>query len=217
MSLQTIKEDLLYRLLPEGVLSLDQRGLMRALIGGYQERVSDLRSYVSKFELLYDPSAEFPETGNANVLEVVYTTEDGVQATRTLPVVYETPLPTNYADVGDGTYTNTGTWSDAAIEWAANQLGIPLNWTETGNVTTVRSVRTFQSAGTAPVGPVENVYSVVKVTLKNDPLKSVDINTLYYLAATVGAVLYKTPTEDPTVSVAEQRRVLYGYFPRLKI
>lgn len=185
MSLQTIKEDLLYRLLPEGVLTLDQRGLMRALIGGYQERVADLRSYASKFELLYDPSADFPETGKDNVIQVSYVTEDSAQATRSLPVVYSTPLPTNYTSVGDGTY-GSGLWSNAAIEWVSSETDIP-------------------------------VTSIDRVELTNDPLKTVDVNTLYYLAATVGAVLYKTPTTDPAVSLAEQRRVLYGYFPRLKI
>lgn len=186
MSLQTIKEDFLYRLLPEGVLNLDQRGLMRALIGGYQERMSDLRSYASKFELLYSPAASFPETGKDNVVEVSFLAEDGTPATRTLPIGLDTPLPTNYSEVGDGTYTGTDTWSDAAIEWASIETGIP-------------------------------VESISKVAVTHDPLKSVDVNTLYYLAATVGAVLYKTPTTDPEVSMAEQRRVLYGYFPRLKI
>lgn len=52
MSLQNLTEDALYGLLPEGIISLDQQGLIQAVVGGYQDRIDDLRSYTSKLELL---------------------------------------------------------------------------------------------------------------------------------------------------------------------
>jgi hypothetical protein len=143
-----------------------------------QERISDLRSYVSKFELLYDPSAQFPETDVDNCVIVAYFTDEGVATTRSLPIVYSTPLPANYDTPAE--------WDAAILEWVCTETELEAS-------------------------------KVSSVTLDNDPLKSVDTNTLQYLAATVGAVLYKTPTTDPALSLAEQRRVLYGYFPRLKI
>jgi uncharacterized protein YjiK len=186
MSLQTLREDFLYRLLPEGVLDLDQRKLLRALVGGYQDRVADLRAYAAKFELLYDATAPFPETGQVNALKVTLLV-DGLKVTRYLPLTPQTPKPQNYNEAGDGTPESPAeSWSSAAITWAANELGV-------------------------------TKADVLKVELVHDPLTSVDTATLQYLAETVGAVLYTPATKDPANALAEQRRVLYTYFPRLKL
>lgn len=64
MSLQNLVEDFLYDLLPEGLISLDEQGLIQAVVGGYQDRVDDIRSYTSKLELLITGNG-VPEVDNA--------------------------------------------------------------------------------------------------------------------------------------------------------
>ena len=64
MSLQNLVEDFLYDLLPEGIITLDEQGLIQAVVGGYQDRVDDIRSYTSKLEVLITGNG-VPETDNA--------------------------------------------------------------------------------------------------------------------------------------------------------
>jgi hypothetical protein len=118
MSLQTLKEDYLYALIPQGILDMDQRGIMRAVCGGYQDRIDDLRSYAGKFELLLAPSQEFPETQTDNVVLVTYRQQDqGTIVPRAVLVDSTTPDPVNYATAQE--------WQDAAKLWVQGLTEIP--------------------------------------------------------------------------------------------
>jgi hypothetical protein len=87
---QTIPEQFLYRLLPQGVVNLDTRKLIEAVMGGYQDRISDLRSYASKLNELVKPDAELPELG-FNVVLVTFEGPVGQIITRSLDILPSTP------------------------------------------------------------------------------------------------------------------------------
>jgi hypothetical protein len=95
VSLQNLVEDFLYDLLPEGIITLDERGLIQAVVGGYQDRVDDLRSYTSKFELLITGDG-VPETDNSgdpinNVVLCQIRSPQGKVYNRSLDFTDETP------------------------------------------------------------------------------------------------------------------------------
>lgn len=106
MAINNLSEDFLYEKLPAGLIELDERGLIQAVVGGYQQRVEDLRSYAKKLQDFYDPTA-FPETGNNAVL-VDLESAQGKAYTRSLDITLETPP--------DGT--------TALTRWAAQQLNL---------------------------------------------------------------------------------------------
>jgi len=167
--LQALPEDFLYtKLLPEGVLTVDERGLLQAILGGYQDRVGDLRAYASKYELFFQTSG-LPEEGS-NVVLVTFTSDQGKLVTRSLDIQGDTP-PADQAV--------------ALRAWAVAQAGVSDD--------VVQSVE----------------YGV-------DLLRLVDANTLTYLAATVGAVLYETAAQSGSVT-SNQQKILETWFPRLKI
>ncbi len=56
--LPNLKEQHLYSLIPPLVADLDTRGLMQAVLGGFQDRISDLRSYVGRYPDLINPAPE---------------------------------------------------------------------------------------------------------------------------------------------------------------
>jgi hypothetical protein len=103
----TIPENYLYALLPQGVIDLDKKKLIEAVIGGYQDRVSDLRSYINAFGELIQPDADLPQFG-FNVILVKFSGSVGQVITRSLDLLPDTP-PLD--DV------------DALTAWAVTQLG----------------------------------------------------------------------------------------------
>ena len=163
--LQNLPEDFLYqKLLPEGVISVDEHQLIQAIIGGYQDRLGDLRSFAGRFELFFDSS------GIANDTVIVVFNHGGKVVTRSLDIQPDTPPASEPV---------------ALRAWAVKELGIEDSL-------------------------VENVeYGV-------DLLKVTDANTLAYLAATVGAVLYETVAQSGSVT-SNQQKILETWFPRLKI
>jgi hypothetical protein len=166
MSLQNLKEQHLYSLLPEGIVQVDEKGLIAAFIGGVQDRLEDLRSYAKKYEVFFDTAGI--EESNIVVL-VTFQTDYGKVVTRTLDVEDDTPI-------AEGAALTT---------WAAAQMDVD------------ESLITSCVFGT-------------------DLLRYVDINTLQYIAANVGAVLY-TSASQPGTEKLNQQRILDSYFPRLKI
>jgi hypothetical protein len=95
MSLQNLKEDQLYSLLPEGILSLDEQKLIQSVVGGFQDRVDDLRAYTSKLELLLIGQG-LPETdslGQAvpNAVIAVVQSPSGKVYNRSLEIHDDTP------------------------------------------------------------------------------------------------------------------------------
>lgn len=166
MSLQNLKEAFLFDLLPEGIVNLDERGLLEAVIGGIQDRAEDLRSYAKKYELFFDTSNTI---NNNRVVLVTFSTRYGKVVTRTLDIQHDTPS-------AEG---------DSLVTWAAGQMGV-------------------------------DESSISSCVFGEDLLRYVDINTLQYIAANVGAVLYTTAAQSGE-AVTNQQRILDSYFPRLKI
>ena len=166
MSLQNLKESYLYNLLPAGVLELDEKGLLAAVIGGVQDRLEDLRSYARRYELFFDTSG----LGSANtVVLATYGTTYGKSVTRSLDLQHDTP-------------SSEGAELTA---WAAAQMDI-------------------------------DASAITSCVFGEDLLRFVDINTLQYIAANVGAVLHSTAAQSGTEQI-NQQRILDSYFPRLKI
>jgi hypothetical protein len=115
VSLQNLVEDYLYDLLPEGIITLDEQGLIQAVVGGYQDRVDDLRSYVSKFELLVTGNG-VPETDSAgnpvnNAVLCQVQSPQGKVYNRSLEFTSDTP--------------ENGT--EELLTWAAAQLQLDEN------------------------------------------------------------------------------------------
>ena len=105
MSLINLPENYLYQRLPAGLIQLDERALIQAVVGGYQDRLDDLRSYSKKFQLFFSPVG-LPETG-PNVVFVDFTTSQGKVVTRSLDITTTTP-----------------TDADSMLTWAAGELGV---------------------------------------------------------------------------------------------
>jgi len=109
VSIGNLIEGLLYNKLPNAVVTGDENGLVSAVIGGFQDRLSDLRSYTKKMGDFWTPGT-LPETGNNAVL-VDITGQWGTVYTRSLDIDPSTPP--------DGSpYLST---------WAASQLGLTLS------------------------------------------------------------------------------------------
>jgi hypothetical protein len=103
---QNIPEQYLYRLLPQGVVNLDTRKLIEAVVGGYQDRISDLRSYASNLNELVKPDAQLPQLG-FNVVLATFEGPVGQIITRSLN------FQPNMPDLDD---------TEALTQWAADQL-----------------------------------------------------------------------------------------------
>lgn len=164
MSLQNLPEDALFQKLPEGLIDLDEQSILRALCGGIQDRIEDIRSYAKKFEVLFTADG----TTNTVVL-VTFETAYGKSVVRSL-------------DIQDSTPEEEGTLLTA---WASDQLGL-------------------------------DVSQITSCVFGEDLLRYVDVNTLQYLASTIGAVLYQTAAQAGDATVNKQK-ILNSYFPRLKI
>lgn len=108
LPVSSIPEEYLYQLLPQGVIDLDKRKLMEAVLGGYQDRVSDLRSYVNAISELATPDAQFPQL-TFNVILVRFTGPAGQVITRSLDILPSTP---SLDDV------------DGLTAWASGQTGL---------------------------------------------------------------------------------------------
>lgn len=103
MSLQNLKEDQLYQLLPSGIIDIDEQNILRALIGGVQDRLEDIRSYARKFEFFFTA-----QPVNNTCVIVQFDTAYGKTVTRSL-------------DIQDTTPSVEGIDLTA---WAVDQLGI---------------------------------------------------------------------------------------------
>jgi hypothetical protein len=167
--IQNLTEDFLYQRLPEGLVALDERGLIQAVVGAYQDRLEDLRSYSKKLELLFQTTG-LPETGD-NVVLVDIQSPKGKVYTRSLDLQSDTP--------------NEGT--AALTTWVLEQLGGEVI---ADNVSNIRYGR--------------------------DLLRLVDANTLDYLSATIGAVLYQSSALTNAEQTTANQQILQTYFPRLK-
>lgn len=106
MALYNIPEDYLYQKLPEGLILPEFRGLVQALLGGFQDLVSELRGSTSTFLDFYDPR-KAPEIFLPEFVVVFYTEEGG---------------QTNARIVQNESYD-----SGAPEAWAAAQLGLDVD------------------------------------------------------------------------------------------
>lgn len=128
--IQNLTEDFLYERLPEGLVELDERGLIQAVVGGYQDRLEDLRSYSKKLELLFQTSG-LPETGD-NVVLVDIQSEQGKVYTRSLDIESDTPE--------EGTA--------ALTTWVLDQLGEAVNADNVSNIRYGRDLLRLVDANT---------------------------------------------------------------------
>lgn len=104
---RNLPESYLYDRLPDAVVSLDERGLVAAVVGGMQDRLDDLRSYSRKLEYLLDPS-RLPDPEN-NVVLAELLSGQGVVYTRSLDFQSDTPAAEDAAGL---------------TRWVAAQLGV---------------------------------------------------------------------------------------------
>lgn len=106
-SLQNLSEGFVYDRLPSAVISFDERGLIAAVLGGFQDRLEDLRSYGRKMESFYETDV-LPD-GEFNVVLVDVTSDQGIVYTRSLEFTDDVPADST-ADL---------------LTWAAIQLSLP--------------------------------------------------------------------------------------------
>jgi hypothetical protein len=107
-SIANLSERFLYDRLPIGLIDLDERGLIAAVIGGIQDRFDDLRAFGDNLSFLFSP-AVLPQQG-PNVVLVQLTSDQGKAYTRSLNIDNTTPPSTSAATV--------------LIDWAASELGV---------------------------------------------------------------------------------------------
>ena len=101
--LANLPENLLYQDLPKFIVDLDTRRLIQAVVGGFQDRVADLRSTAGWFENLNSP-----QPAPLTCVFATYVGDAGNLITRTLDVLPGTP-------VNDPV---------ALLAWAAGQMGV---------------------------------------------------------------------------------------------
>ncbi len=106
MPLNNLKENFLYNLIPENVRIQDIKKLIEAVVGGYQERVKDLRSYIGQINEIYDPNNDI--SIDRPVVNLTYTNDVGINITTPLEVQGDTPK----------------TEGDDLDTWAINEAGI---------------------------------------------------------------------------------------------
>lgn len=105
-SLKNLPDGFLFQLVPPLVANLDTRGLLEAVVGGLQDRVADLRSYVARYPDLIDP-----DPAPFKVVLVQYQTQPGGN---TVPVTLEVDSSTPDDD-------------SKLVAWAADQLEIDVS------------------------------------------------------------------------------------------
>jgi hypothetical protein len=163
--LANLPESYLYDDLPQFIVDLDVRKLIQAVVGGYQDRIADLRSLVGWFENLNQP-APAPLT----CVFATYVGDAGNLITRTLDVLPDTPVDDPVA----------------LLAWAAAQMDV-------------------------------DPSQVTAVTVGTDLLRQVGVDTVQFLARSLGATLYSGPATDTAAeAAARQQRAMATYFPRLK-
>jgi len=168
-SLPNLPEDYLLDKIPEGIVGEDVRRLMAAVVGGYQDRVSDARAVANAVGNSYTPALASPQTEADTTVEVVYTGPVGETVRRVLDVTPETPSDTT-----------------ALRAWAVAECAIEDS-------------------------------AVVSVTTGSEGLRTVTVQTLDWLAATLGAYLAANPLLSAAQQQAEKRKQIAAFFPRLKI
>jgi hypothetical protein len=104
--IQNLPEGFLYDRLPNAIITGDERGLVEAVVSGFQDRLEDFRSYARKIGAFYTPGV-LPDT-SPNAILVTLTSDQGVTFTRSLDVQSDTPV-TNGA---------------ALTAWAIQQLNV---------------------------------------------------------------------------------------------
>ena len=109
--MQTLPEDFLFNLLPKVVQEADTRGLTRALLGGFQDRLSDLRVALRHVSDLW--SSGDPVNGS-DVLLVRFQTTNGVQVARSIVIDENVPSSVLVALAG----------GQSVATWAAGVLGV---------------------------------------------------------------------------------------------
>jgi hypothetical protein len=105
VAIGNLSENFLYNRLPEARIKEDEQGLICAVLGGFQDRLEDVRSYAKKLSDFWVPGA-LPDGPNNAVL-VDLTSNPGKSYTRSLDIQGDTPA------------------SDPQLTlWAAKQLGL---------------------------------------------------------------------------------------------
>jgi hypothetical protein len=218
LTLNTISEDFLYERLPQGVIEEDARNVIKAVCGGLQDRVEDLRTFSSHITDLMNPRSNLPEVKD-NALAVIY---QGQSETGTITRNVDSDLLANLTKVHSGevqediTYAVLGGTGVVynSVTYVNGDLFIGVE--DVGDYTT--------KDGTEQVYAKNDLYSlilgkidvdeklVVKIKLVTDVLRLVSASTLQHLADTIGAVLYGTAS-----STEDFQRILTSYFPRLKV
>jgi len=229
MPLSNLPEDYLYDKIPDGVVAEDERRLLQALVGGYQDRLCDLRYYTGRVLDFFNPDKSAPDTAeDPPTYEVVFKAEYTSKSTVRVVDIQDN-TPDNVLIVN---YRNTqGTQSSVEVpvtegapsrevsylveQWAAAQASI-----DPSKVLYVEDpLRTWISQA---IGV--QAARITKITLQADPHRYITVDTLTRLAQSLGANLYTTElrvSDDDPEAAAKTRKIrqeiLEGYFPRLKI
>lgn len=88
-TIRNLPENYLYERLPASLVDLDERGLIQAVLGGYNDRLDDIRSYAKNLQRVLEPGA-LPQVGN-NVVLCDLVGPKGKVYTRSLDIHDETP------------------------------------------------------------------------------------------------------------------------------
>lgn len=229
MALSNLNERFLYALLPSAVVATDSRAFLDAVLGGLQDRICDFRSQASQLNDLIDPSAV--HGSYLSSLVVVYTS--GVdQLTSTLNFNSVAP-PLGNLSLGDFAAQTLGIDPSNIISVAYSaDSGSGLTLFNTVQITYVgpQGNQIARSLDIDPTTPLDDAgltswavaqcnldpdVNVVSVVYGTDVLRQVDANTIQLLASTVGASVYRSL--GSTNPIEDARRVVEGYFPRLRV
>jgi hypothetical protein len=112
--IENLKYEFLYRRLPEGVINLDERGLIAAVVGGFSARLEDLRSYSKKLNLFFSVYG-LPDPEN-NVVTVTLTSPQGVVYKHSLDITEDTPESTSTAGLRN--------WAGLQLGLSDDQMGL---------------------------------------------------------------------------------------------
>lgn len=211
-----LPEDFLYRLLPPGVSDEDKNGVLRALVGGFQDSIEDVRYRTGRLGQLLEPGAELPEQG-LNRLAVRYSADggggkngsltrlvDSAQLFAAVPRIKPTEIKANrrYA-VLNGTVSYDGSEYKSGTTFTANEAAP--SYAGSGFVCEWGSLLTFVEQH-LELDP----QLVLQLELVTDQRGLLKVWSLPYLAASLGAQLHGD-------DIALQRLAVQTHLPRLKI
>ena len=114
-ALTTFTEDFHLNLLPKVIQEVDEKGYIRAVVGGWQDRIEELRALVDQYSAFLEPMVD--QAAVPNTLVFTFTSTDGKEVRRHLHI-------TPYLEAAVAILNNPNADKSVLLEWGDQLLGL---------------------------------------------------------------------------------------------